>query len=367
MKGSLKENLVVYGITTIIVGVIILIVGFVYRADSLKTPIDYNTATVSDIQKGNILQGHINFNFGCYEEEYSTKFGIRVSEKMLYYAIPIGENTFMGYKIHERKADPFDEMTDNTAMYLTTGNEKYVSEPIYFQGKVCKMSKQDVEIFREYFEQAGYTTEQMDEYLIPYYIVPSVHNETSAVIFLVIGTLVIIAGISMFFLNGYWNKKNMEYAKLVSSARVINNSPEDDIDFNFDPVPTYSQDTNSYGNDSYAGGSFGNSSYQNGTAVNGTGSFDNSSYENSIYGSYSYMNQNSVDQSTFAQNTSNQNSVDQSTFAQNTSDQNSIYQNSYYQNYYQNGNSLLGSSNNNGSNNNSLLENNSNQNSNGLL
>ena len=108
-------------------------------------------------------------NFGCYMEEYEYNEDTGRSKTTdLYYVIWTGDEyatdfRYMTIKVPVKLEDEMDAMTENTF-------NDYYSEPIPVSGKIRKLSDEEYEYFVEYFEEAGWTAEEIEEGTLPYYI-----------------------------------------------------------------------------------------------------------------------------------------------------------------------------------------------------
>lgn len=78
------------------VGAVLIVMGsrdFIY---SRKTPANYNSMLEADFQKGQLIEGEAYANLGAFEENYTTRNGVKTGESQYNYLIPVGEKQYMG-------------------------------------------------------------------------------------------------------------------------------------------------------------------------------------------------------------------------------------------------------------------------------
>jgi len=115
--------------------------------------------------RSQLVEADITANFGYYLYEYEfNKQTNRSTTTDYYYVIWTGdENSYMTIKVPASYGKRMEEMSQNTANGL-------YSDPITFKGKIKKLNDEEYTAFKEYFEEAGFTQEEIDEYTLPYYI-----------------------------------------------------------------------------------------------------------------------------------------------------------------------------------------------------
>lgn len=144
--------------------------------------------------KNQLVEYEMVYNYGCCIEEYEyNETTHRSTTKYLYYLIATGDEyaedyRYMAVKVPASYKTKMEKMADNTYNWLA-------STPITIQGKITKLDKEEYEYFVEFFEDAGWTEEEIEEGTLPYYINvyenPSSSNTGFAIMF-VIGMLFLV-------------------------------------------------------------------------------------------------------------------------------------------------------------------------------
>ncbi len=144
-----------------------------------------------------IVEASINANFGAYMEEYSKNTKTNVTRTTdIYYVIWTGDDDsedykYMGIKVPASYGGQMDRMAEATYNYE-------MSDTIHFTGAVNKMSSEEYQYFREYFQESDWTDEEIDEYTLPYYISVGALTggaATSAYVIFGIGIALIVFGV----------------------------------------------------------------------------------------------------------------------------------------------------------------------------
>jgi len=121
----------------------------------------------------------MNANFGCYMEEYEYNEDTGRSKTLyLYYVIWTGDENatdfrYMSVKVPADMEKEMEEMCENSF------NDMY-SEPINISGKIKKLDDEEYEYFVEYFEESGWTADDISEGTLPYYI--EVYNSKGSMV-----------------------------------------------------------------------------------------------------------------------------------------------------------------------------------------
>ena len=144
-----------------------------------------------------IVVSSIFENFGAYMEEYSKNTKTNVTRTTdIYYVIWTGDDDsedykYMGIKVPASYGGQMDRMAEATYNYE-------MSDTIHFTGAVNKMSSEEYQYFREYFQESDWTDEEIDEYTLPYYISVGALTggaATSAYVIFGIGIALIVFGV----------------------------------------------------------------------------------------------------------------------------------------------------------------------------
>lgn len=119
--------------------------------------------------KNQLVTYDIQYNYGSFmsESEYN-KNTSRTTLKYVYYMIATGDEQAEDYRYMAIKAPAsyekrMDKMADNTYNWLA-------SEPISVTGRIQKMDDEEYGYFVEALEEAGWTQEEIEAEVIPYYI-----------------------------------------------------------------------------------------------------------------------------------------------------------------------------------------------------
>ena len=163
--------------------VILLILGIGFGAyifrDTYYAVAGYDTfeqLTPEEI-KNQTVDFAMTANFGCYLEEYEYNSKTNYTKTTdLYYIIWTGDDYATDYRYMTIKV-PADFEDDMEAMAENSYNNLY-SEPIYVSGKIKELSDEEYEYFVDFFEEGGWTAEEIAAGTLPYYI-DTYDNKTS--------------------------------------------------------------------------------------------------------------------------------------------------------------------------------------------
>lgn len=259
----------------VVLGAIFLYEGINNTTNSKKTPVDFNTLKESDLKENMIVEGYIDNNYGYFEEEYRTTYGIKTGESIYNYLITIGNNKYMGLKNQtEEQRVALDQQMNDTIDSL---NGIGVSpEKFYFKGQIKSMTNQEVGFMKEYLVYMGYTDAEADKLMCKYYV--QCVDFEGGMMQIAIGALLLVVGLGGVFLPMIqeWRieKRKQTMMNSVSSQSSVNSysnsvyedpfvadktdsmstSPNEDI---WNSAPTYSElnDFSNDGNDNSDDGS----------------------------------------------------------------------------------------------------------------
>lgn len=153
-----------------------------------------------EIKEGLVVDASITANFGAFMERYekNTSTGSKRTTA-LYYIIWTGtENDsdfrYMAVRVPASWEDKMEDMADNTF------DNKY-SEPIQVSGTIKEMNSSEIKYFTEYMMEYGYSKEQVNEMILPYYIHQgSLGNTSSGVVYVIFGAGVILIAWGVIYL-----------------------------------------------------------------------------------------------------------------------------------------------------------------------
>lgn len=108
-----------------------------------------------------------NFGYFMYEYEQNSKTH-QTRTTHYYYIIWTGDNytedyRYMAIKVPAQYQRRMEEMAGNTSQNL-------LSDPIHFRGKIRKLDGEEYAAFREYFQDAGWSDQEIEDMTLPYYI-----------------------------------------------------------------------------------------------------------------------------------------------------------------------------------------------------
>lgn len=201
MLAELKKKSIMRAIPLVLLFVIAGGVLFAAEFSNIKSllrgHVKFETLLPDEINGDLIVEASINANFGAYMEEYSENTKTKVTRTTdIYYVIWTGDDDsedyrYMGIKVPASYGGQMDRMAEATYNYE-------MSDTIYFTGAVNKMSSEEYQYFREYFQESDWTDEEIDEYTLPYYISVGALTggaATSAYVIFGIGIALIVFGV----------------------------------------------------------------------------------------------------------------------------------------------------------------------------
>lgn len=136
----------------------------------IKGPVAFESLAPDEIVENVIVEASIDTNFGWFVEEYEENTDTHATRsKYFYYVIWTGDDDatdwcYMGIKVPASDADAMDAMAD--AYY----NGEYYLDTMEYSGAIEKMTDEEYMYFEEYFSEAGWTAEEIEEWTLPYYI-----------------------------------------------------------------------------------------------------------------------------------------------------------------------------------------------------
>lgn len=156
----------------LLAGVVLLILDYPNVKLHLFGPTEFESLRPDEIEGGLLVEASINMNFGSYaSDEQSTYYNAYYfpSETTdLYYVIWTGDAyaedyRFMGIKVPVSEQSVMDEMAE-------AASEGKNVEPVKYTGIIHRMSSEEYPLFEAYFEEAGWTKEEIAEHTLPYTI-----------------------------------------------------------------------------------------------------------------------------------------------------------------------------------------------------
>lgn len=154
----------------IIFGIFLLVLGGYSAYKFYSTPVSFNQLSTDEYKASTIVEGTVDMNFGVYEQRYSTYLGIEdKSTEVWYYIVPV-EDKYIGVAVHANdQGAEFDAQTEESYSYI---EGKTYSKPrqLSIKGSITKMSEQDQGFFKEALIAGGYSAAEVEQVMVPYYI-----------------------------------------------------------------------------------------------------------------------------------------------------------------------------------------------------
>lgn len=195
-KKSIKKSLVSV-ILLVLIGVVLIALEFSNFISLLNGHVKFESLAPDEINEDLIVDATINVNFGCFAEYYEENTDTHVTRTTdLYYVIWTGDEDdedfrYMGIKVPVSDENAMEAMAEATYYYEEC-------DPIEYSGAINKMNDEEYKYFKEYFLESGFTEDELDEWILPYYINVGALTGGSAVtvyVILGIGVLLVILGI----------------------------------------------------------------------------------------------------------------------------------------------------------------------------
>ncbi len=194
-KRSVKKSIFTVAVL-LVIGIVLVVMEFSNVVSILRGHVAFETLEPDEINSSLIVDASINTNFGAYLEEYEKNTGTNYTRTTsLYYVIWTGDDyaedfKYMGIKVPASEEAAMEEIAEATYY------EEYI-EPVVYSGAINKMSSEEYKYFKEYFTEAGWTREEIEEYTLPYYInVNALVGGAAATawVIMAIGVILIILG-----------------------------------------------------------------------------------------------------------------------------------------------------------------------------
>lgn len=194
-KKSFKNSL--WGtVFSLVIGVVLICISASSAFYAVAGYADFEQLTPEEIRNQTVTF-EMTTNFGYYLEEYEENTEThRRTTTDLYYIIWTGDEyatdyRYMTVKVPASFEKKMDAMAENTYNNL-------LSDPILIAGKIRKLSDEEYKYFVEFFEESGWTAEEIEEGTLPYYI--DYYNSVSSmnvmyILFFVGGVALTVYGI----------------------------------------------------------------------------------------------------------------------------------------------------------------------------
>lgn len=195
-KKTFKKS-IVWTVIMIIAGIVLMGYSAANTYYAIVGYADFVKLTPDQIKPNMIVEIDLTTNFGCYLEEYEYNTDTHVKRTTdLYYVLWTGDEDatdyrYMTIKVPASFEREMEDMADNTY------NEMY-SDPIYFCGRIRQLDDEEYGYFKEYFQESGWTEQEIAEGTLPYYIDCYTNKTSMDVMFSILfvgATALLVAGI----------------------------------------------------------------------------------------------------------------------------------------------------------------------------
>ena len=195
-KKSIKKSLFSV-ILLVAIGLVLIGVEFSNLKSLINGHVKFESLAPDEITEDLIVDASINVNFGCFAEYYEENTETHVTRTTdLYYVIWTGDEDdeefrYMGIKVPVSDESAMEAMAEATYYYEET-------ETIEYSGAINKMNDEEYQYFKEYFLDSGFTEDELDEWILPYYIsVGALTGGAAVTVYVIfgIGALLVLLGI----------------------------------------------------------------------------------------------------------------------------------------------------------------------------
>lgn len=191
-------RLLTTGIAFLVIGIVLTVMTVGDMIDNAKTPADFYSLSEQDIKAGMMVECDLEYNYGSYVEVTKEKDSGAKSIVGYYYMIDAGQESYMAlYTPIKDLIKQLDAQADTLWDYWD-GKSDAMPTPVHIKGKIEKMDKEDIGLFEDQLETFGFTSDEIDQYGLNYYI--KVTDTSTHPILLVVGIVVTVLGLLFGFL-----------------------------------------------------------------------------------------------------------------------------------------------------------------------
>lgn len=153
-------------------GVLLLVLDYPNVKLRLLGPTEFASLKPDEIEGGLLVEVSVDINFGTYaSNEESTYYGYGYASSNttdLYYVIWTGDAyaedyRYMGIEVPVSEQSVMDEIAE-------AASEGKPVEPVKYTGTIRRMSSEEYPLFKEFFEESGWTEEEIEARTLPYTI-----------------------------------------------------------------------------------------------------------------------------------------------------------------------------------------------------
>lgn len=203
----MKEKMKSLGWTVVIIGVVLLVLGVEGLIDNSKEAVAFEDLKLSDLKTGMIVDGNVNFNLGCFEESYRTRYGIKTGGSQYYYAAMV-ETKIIAIKCPSggTVSDALEKQSNELLNY--TGDDEPSFEGVAIKGKLKKMDSKTEGYLKEYlyYDELGGQIMEIEPYTIETGVISmplSIGLTAAGAVCVIIPILIMAAGMKAASRNSY--------------------------------------------------------------------------------------------------------------------------------------------------------------------
>lgn len=187
-----------FGSILVIVGVLMSFLTFSQVKTNVKTPVELDSLAVDEVEEGLYIEASTDICYGSCMEYTSGKHDQTLYE---YYVVPLvrnGEEYYICAKVSASNTTDFFNVSLATDQYFANIRSD-LADAISFEGNLEKMDAEETKYYNEWFEEAGFSDSEIEEYVLPYYVNTSTSQDAGVAAFMGLITAALLgAGIALF-------------------------------------------------------------------------------------------------------------------------------------------------------------------------
>lgn len=147
------------------IGIMLILMSIVDLIDNVKKPLAFEELKVSQLKKGKIVEGEVPVNFGCFEESYRTRNGIKTTSSKYYYVVLV-EGKAIALKCNDSTSSALSKQA-NAYLNYSDGDETAIAG-VPIKGKIKGMNRKTKKYLKEYLydEESGMSFAEIEPYVI---------------------------------------------------------------------------------------------------------------------------------------------------------------------------------------------------------
>ena len=255
-----KTRGMVLGIGFLGIGLAVAVYGLILTINLRKPAVDLNKVSWTTLKANQHVVIDLDFvmdEYMLYGEKDKNHEVKNVTSR--FYTVPeitadenggLNMTHFMGVAVPAKETATYERIADKSYAWWTdtTGTVAWDPESVYIDGYLRKMSSDDKKYMREYLYDIGYSSEEVDEMLIPYVIM----NNASSMVGLVAAGLVMAAlGAAFLIITIIRIKKDRDLMNATVNRTSFNNYYQGNNDFT--DYNNYQGNNNSFQDNNFRG------------------------------------------------------------------------------------------------------------------